>query len=416
MSNPSSITNCTFWIDPTFTSGYTIANGTVSSISRLNSRMNSNQYYITQNSRYPFITSNSVLNNNTAMYWDGTGYGIMGGTNFGWSNGSSSGHTLAAVFHSVSTSTQRQIFARAGSASFAFGTDSNGSAFGVNDNANGGFNKPYVNGLSNTVILIAVYENSNTSLYANNIQQSTITQVPNNYNYWDVGDATSYGIPGTYTGYIGDIITYDKPLTSSERIGLYKYLVRKWAFSFNPANVPSPYRQPLVLPSFLQFWWTPPPVTEAEDIITYRVTDGTISSFTQPSQLTATFSDLTPGTSYSFGVSYSTTAGYSQTSYFRPVSTCSQPDPPTNPSYTSVGGDGYVLSWSNPTFTGNGALLGTCLSFIPSTGPVSKLSALGSDTTERFLYLPQGSSFTVAFQSVNDCCYSVPTYLSTITT
>jgi hypothetical protein len=414
MSNPSSIANCSFWLDPTESSLYSVAGGTVSSVTLLRSRMNTNHFYTTTSTKYPFISSNSPLNNKTSLFFNGSNsQGTVQGTGFGYSNIST--FTLAAVFRTTSSISGSMPLIRAGSASFLYGTINNNFFYFINgDPQYGAATRPLTNVFNTTVIMIAVYNNSTTNIYANSTQFSSITNVPLvNYNYWDIGDVTPYGFNSAFIGYSGDIITYSKALTDTERNGLYTYLLEKW--NFDASFPPIPYPLPRVESNALQFWWRSP-IAFSTSITSYTITDDTNTTYTSSTQFSARVENLTLGNSYSFKIFANSPNGSTISTFFKTVSTCVKPQPPTSLSYSSVGNDGFVFSWSNPTDNGNGTLLGTCLSFIHNGSNISKLSAIGYDTTSAFTYLPTGSTFTVGFQSVNDSAYSSPAYLSSIVT
>ena len=456
-SNPSSISGCTFWIDPSDQNNYTIAQYGAGPFSVYTELMNK----MSTPTGVPFATG-SALPNSTIdavgpLYYPGetpstvsvfpNGSPLLSNSSelvVDYNFNHNSNFTIITAINKVIHIPLNPMYFFIAPSSLAIGyfnssimtVTGNGSSW----NSPGEVSDfPTSNALAKFLIVTATYSNNTLDTYINNTLYTTRTGPVAAFSNFYLG-----GKDGSYSAFnaMADFIIYNSSLNADQRVSVNRYLTEKYSILTAPPNIEVSIR-PKVKENSVEYWWNPPhpstistfgvPITNYRLNYRYYVDDSTSNDSSIKIQADSRrfllqFSNSIPGFLFSTSIlcehSTNTLNAGATTSYYRNVSTCTKPGLPTSPSFSNIAGNQYTISWTNPGNMGSGVQLGTVLTAYPldvgnnliSSPNLLIKSSAPLDSTSANISLISGSNYKVLIQAVNDAGYSPKTlFTSTIT-
>lgn len=441
MSNPSSITGCTFWIDPSDSNafivdphpdipGYYVYTGLVNKMSTNNIVYYNSSFGCTGPIYLPgYNTSTLSYYANTVPLATST-HELLCHYDFNHTNFTLFTVIDNAYFNNSSSNTPLYFFFAPSSLAFGYYNSTlaiatgNGSSF-----YSPGFApvSPSFNTSEKHVVFTATYSNNTLQTYINNSLCSSHSGSIGTFPQFHLG--AHRGSNGGAT-MMSDFLIYNSSLNSDQRYSINKYLLQKYNII---ADQPFIFPRPKVKPTSIEFWWSKPPSVSTFNVpVTHynleRVisNNSNFSTFVNSNINRFAIQNLTTGSLYNyrlFALNSNNLLNSNPVSNYRSVYLSAPPDPPTNPSFSLISGNYYTISWTNPNSQNLYSQLGTNLTAYPLDGNGNLISTLNllirasapTTFTNATMAFPSGSNYKVLIQAVNDAGYSAKTcFTSTI--
>ena len=332
MASPSTLSGLQVWIDPNSVTSYTLSSG--SNLTSITDTVGSYSFSGTS-----FILSNAFGSRSALGFYTNE---LLSNSSYTFPNSEYSIFLVAKLF---STSTTPRVALSASPTSTLSFSASNTNILLQNGNGSSW------NMLSNTPsrsaqdawrILSMIYDGSSTITYINSLQQQ--------YTSGSTGSLTRLDIGSSWNGAIGDILIYNRSLTSQERESVVSFLNSAW--NFVPPSPPQITIRPHAMPNELRFYWNPPS-NVGSGITSYSLdcVDPFVSTLYVNSNSRFYFaSNLSNGVNHQFSLTATNESGDSSSQLFRFVQPGYKPSSLTSVSYSLIPPNAVLVKWNEPVY------------------------------------------------------------------